>query len=73
MKFEYLLKYEKNLKWWDWLLVICYSLLEKDDSTKLLAGKQEGQNAGMLKENRTFQLPSFPASRLQPFKRITSN
>jgi hypothetical protein len=50
------------------LLVICYSLLEYDDGPiRLLAGKPESHNAGMLKERKTSEPPSFPASQLQAY------
>ena len=41
-------------------MVNCYSLLEYDDPMRLLAGKPESLNAGMLREYRALELPSFP-------------
>jgi hypothetical protein len=34
---------------------------------KLLAGKPESRNAGMLRERKIFERPSFPASQLQAY------
>jgi hypothetical protein len=44
-----------------------YLLLEYDDPMRLLAGKPESRNAGVLREHRAFELPSFPASKLQAY------
>jgi hypothetical protein len=38
-----------------------------DSLVRLLAGKQESGNAGMLKDCGTFELPSYPASQLQAY------
>jgi hypothetical protein len=48
-------------------LVIGYSLLEKDDPARLLAGKLKSRNVGMLRENMTIEVPSFPASQLHAY------